>query len=69
MDGFSEGELLLISKVRIYHHLLNGGLLSGKHGNLEAKRRQAEIAEIREELGLTKKQQASLMNRATLAGI
>ena len=69
MDGFSERELILINKVRLFGHLHRGGLLAGKYGNLEAKRRQAEIASIRGELGLTKNQQASLMNRATLAGI
>lgn len=66
---FSEDELLLITKVRAFHHLLAGGLLSGKFGTIEAIRRKDEISIIRNRLGITKKQQTSLLNRATLSGI
>ena len=60
-----ELEKVLVSKVHAYFRLLDSGMLSGKFGNLEARRRKEEIRDIRERLGLTKKQQTALVNKYT----
>lgn len=74
MDGFSEDEVALVKKVRMFYHLQESGMFHVKHDGrghsaVEANRRRTEIKELRDKLGLTVKQQASLVNRAVLAGI
>jgi hypothetical protein len=63
---FTEDEKKLIRLVRQYYHLQEGGFFHGRFGNKEAQRRRDEIKTLRDKLGLTTKQQTSLVNRATL---
>jgi hypothetical protein len=56
-------EKALITKVKVFHQLLESGMLSGKLGSLEAKRRNIEIKSIRDALGLTSKEQTALVNK------
>lgn len=63
---FTEDETKLIRLVRQYYHLQEGGFFHGRFGNREAQRRRDEIKTLRNKLGLTTKQQTTLVNKATL---
>ncbi len=55
----------LVTKVKLFYHLLESGMLEGKHGSREANRRNQEIVTLRQRLNITKKQQTALVNKAS----
>lgn len=58
----------LVTKVKLFYHLLESGMLEGKHGSKEANRRNQEILNLRQTLNITKKQQTALVNKASSHG-
>lgn len=61
-----ELEKALVMKARVFFQLLESGMLSGKYGNIEARRRKEEIRDIGKQLDLTKKEQIALINKRSL---
>jgi hypothetical protein len=66
MADLYQQHLALIDKVRVFHHLREMGMFEGKYGKAEACRRNAAIVELRNSLGLTRKQLTFLVNQAQL---
>lgn len=58
--------LRLIHLVRVFHHLRDMGMFEGCYGKAEACRRNAAIVEMRNSLGLTRKQLTFLVNSVGL---
>lgn len=56
----------LINKVRCFHHLRDMGMFEGRYGKADACRRNAAIVELRNSLGLTRKQLTFIVNQANL---
>lgn len=52
----------LIKLIRMFYHLQEMGMLSGKYGNAEANRRNTKIVEMRNALDLTRKELTLLVN-------
>lgn len=52
----------LLQSIRVFHHLRDMGMFSGKYGSADACRRNASIVECRNKLGLTRKELSLLAN-------
>lgn len=57
-----EQALLLVNRVRVFHYFLDMGMLRGPLGKKEACRRNAEIVNLRQAIGINKSQQTLLVN-------
>lgn len=61
-DSPTQELMELLRSIRVFHHLREMGMFSGKYGSADACRRNASIVERRNRLDLTRKELALLAN-------